>query len=139
MTHEEARPYRTVSGPTWRRMLALGHQWDLNKGGLYDARTGVINLWVSPEDHPSSWDGITITRGALPYPRDYLGEIMGTWQPGNTVVLTLLVTPYDRAPQRQLGKYPEPLEDEWAWLQAKADALVDAAERMLEPPGEEQP
>jgi len=23
---EEARPYRTVSRQTWRRMLALGHQ-----------------------------------------------------------------------------------------------------------------
>ena len=33
------------------------------------------------------------------------------------------------------GHYPPPEEDEWTWLRAKADHLVDAAERVIEPPG----
>lgn len=138
MTEEEHRPYRTVSGVTWRRMLALGHMWDINRGGLYDARSGVINLWVSPEDHPASWNDVAITQGALEYPRSYLGEIEGAWQPDGTVVLTLQVTPYERAERQRRGYYPSPEEDEWAWLQAKANALVDTTERLLAPPGADQ-
>ena len=133
---EEARPYRTVSIQTWRRMLALGHQWDVEKGGLYDSRAGVVNLWVSPEDHPSpSWDGVETTQGALAYPRSYLGAIDGDYDLKDTVTLTLEVTPYDRKKDRRPGLYPPPTEDEWTWLRVKADLLVDAAERLLEPPG----
>ena len=117
-------------------MLALGHLWDVDKGGLYDSRASVVNVWAAPEDHPSpSWDGVEITQGALAYPRSYLGGIMGDYDLKETVTLTLDVTPYDRLEARRAGQYPKPTEDEWAWLRAKADALVDAAERVLEPPG----
>ena len=136
---EEARAYRTVSIQTWRRMLALGHQWDINKGGLYDSRSGCVNVWTSPEDHPSpSWDGVEITQGALAYPRSYLGAVMSEYDLKDTVTLTLEVTPYDRFVGASTGHYPPPTEDEWAWLRAKADLLVDAAERLLEPPGADQ-
>ena len=133
---DEARPYRTVSILTWRRMLALGRQWDVDKGGLFDARAGCVNLWCSPEDHPSpSWDGVKITQGALAYPRSFLGAIDGEYDLEDTVTLTLEVTPYDRFVGASTGHYPPPEEDEWTWLRAKADHLVDAAERVIEPPG----
>ena len=45
---------------TWLKMHRTARSLDLDKGGLYDARHGgaIINLWVSPQDHPPSWAGV---------------------------------------------------------------------------------
>lgn len=135
---DPTRDFKTISAATWRKMLRLGHSMDLEKGGLFDARSGCINVWVSPEDHPPSWNGVQITRGALSHPRGYLGGIMAQLTDDlSEAVLTLEVTPYDRVPQRQMGQYPPPEEDEWEWIQAKAQHLLDLAERIIEPPGSE--
>jgi hypothetical protein len=132
---EPARDFQRVSRATWQKMLRIAHTLDVGKGGLYDARSGCINLWVSPEDHPPCWDGVPMTAGAFPQPREYLGaivaEITGDLK---EAVLTLQVTPYDRMPQREIGQYPPPEEDEWEWLAHKAQDLLDLAERLLEPP-----
>jgi hypothetical protein len=130
------REFKTVPRDTWRKMLRLAHTLDVEKGGLYDARSGCINVWVSPEDHPTSWDGVAMTDGAFPQPREYLGGIMAELTEDlSQAVLTLEVTPYDRMPQRELGKHPPPEEDEWAWVSRKAQDLLELAERLLEPPG----
>lgn len=131
------RDYKTVSAQTWRRMLRLAHYQDLQEGGLYDARSGCINVWVSPEDHPPSWNDVEITKGGLLHAREYLGGIMGEHTEDlKRVILTLEVTPYEREPQRHMGTYPTPEEDEWTWIRAKADELLQQAEQLVEPRGD---
>jgi len=127
-------------------MLRIARTLDVGKGGLYDARSGAVNLWVSPEDHPDSWDGVVMSAGAFPEPREYLGAVELDFELDsdiNTCVLELTCTPYERdratrgGVKRRVGEHPEPTEDEWAWLTAKVDALVDLAERVVEPPDSE--
>jgi hypothetical protein len=135
---EPTREYKTVPRGTWRKMQRLAHTLDVEKGGLYDARSGCINLWVSLEDHPKSWDGVEMSAGAFPEPREYLGAVNAEiTEDLSEAVLTLVVTPYTRLEQRQAGRYPPPEEDEWEWLMRKAQALLDKAESLLEPPGAE--
>src|SRR5262249_62215855 len=38
-----------------QRLLATGRAFDLETGGLSDARSGVINVWCSPDDKPACW------------------------------------------------------------------------------------
>ncbi|MFQ6027528.1 MAG: hypothetical protein ACE5Q6_08555 [Dehalococcoidia bacterium] len=133
---EPTRPYKTVSASTWRQMLRIAHILDVGRGGLYDARSGCINLWVSPDDHPPCWDGVDMTAGVFREPREYLGGIMAKLTEDlREAVLTLEVTPYERMPKRQPGRFPEPLEDEWEWVTRKANDLLELAERTIEPPG----
>jgi hypothetical protein len=62
-----------------RWLLAAGRAFDLDRGGLYDARSGVVNVWASPDDKPACWDR-PITRGALRYPREYAGALGWDWR-----------------------------------------------------------
>ena len=133
---DETRDYRTVTHDTWQKMLRLAHNLDISRGGLYDARSGCINLWVSPEDHPPCWAGVPITRGTDHYHREYLGGIYGRHtEDFKDVVLKLEVTAYQRQAERQMGEYPPPEEDEWEWLQKKGDELLEQVELLIEPPG----
>jgi hypothetical protein len=133
---QPTRAFKTVPRDTWSKMLRLARHLDVGRGGLHDARSGCINLWVSPEDHPRSWDHVEMTAGAFPEPREYLGGIMAELTGDlSEAILTLECTPYERAPSRHLGAYPPPEEDEWEWIARKANELVELAERVIEPPG----
>lgn len=136
----EKRVYLTVPRPVWRRMLQIGHRLDVsgNPPGLYDARSMAINLWVSPEDKPPSWEGIEITRGVFPEPREYLGAIEMDLEHPDTheARLVLDCTPYERAKRdghSEGHSYPTPLADEWDWLEKKANDLLALAEAELKP------
>lgn len=122
--------------PALRRLLDVAQQFDLNQGGHYDARSGVINVWCSPEDHPACW--VTpITRGGLNYPRALVGSLEWDWQGDDQVRLFVEATPYDLlGHRRQQQGLPWPLrqslpEDEWAqlldWLEAQARGLLRLA------------
>jgi hypothetical protein len=52
-----------------RQLLATEGAWDLERGGLYDARSGVINIWCSPHDKPACWDR-PISKGGLRHPEN---------------------------------------------------------------------
>ncbi|HKB36504.1 MAG TPA: hypothetical protein VKD72_08630 [Gemmataceae bacterium] len=113
------------------RLLATGHAFDLERGGHYDARSGVINIWCSPDDKPACW-GVEITRGGLPHPREYVGALGWEWNDNGRAELYVEACPYallERRPRRPLA------EGDWqavlAWLREKALALVRLAQ--LEP------
>ena len=111
-----------VSRDVWYKMLKIAHELDLNKGGICDARSGAINLWVSPEDKPSDyiWE---ITKGALNYPREYLAGLYGQFVDENTVELYLEITNYARMDEaRERFK-----RGEISWMEFKE--IVDLAER----------
>ncbi len=66
-----------------RKILAVGHEFDVNKNGLFDARSGCVNFWCSQEDKPECWD-VPILQGGLKFPRDYVGGMYWEWaEPSN--------------------------------------------------------
>jgi hypothetical protein len=110
-----------------RQLLAAGHAFDLNSGGLYDARSGVVNIWCSPTDKPACWDR-PISRGGLRYPREYVGGLGWEWPDDDHAELYVEAAPYALLDHRRR----KPLaEQEWeeilAWLREKAMGLVRLA------------
>jgi hypothetical protein len=114
-----------------RQLLATGRAWDLERGGLYDARSGVVNIWCSPDDKPACWD-VKITPGGLSHPREYVGALGWEWLDDDQAELHVEAAPYALLDHRRR----KPLtEQEWqevlAWLREKAMGLVRLA--RLEP------
>jgi hypothetical protein len=98
---------------------------------VYDARSGCINLWCSPDDKPACWKR-PITRGGLSHPREYVGALGWDWRDDDQAELYVEAAPYDLLERRRRP----PLADEaWqeilAWLREKALALARLAH--LEP------
>src|SRR5579884_3476858 len=115
----------------FRQLLATGQAWDLERGGLYDARSGAINIWCSPHDKPACWDR-PISKGGLRHPREYVGGLSWEWQDDEQADLYVEAAPYALIDQRRR----EPLtERDWqeilSWLREKALGLVRLA--RLEP------
>jgi hypothetical protein len=139
------RKLGVVSRDVWLKMLQIAHDLDLNKGGVYDARSGAINLWVAPDDKPVdyTWE---ITKGALNFPRNFLASIYGQFVDGDdNVELYLVIHNYAR---RDFAKYllnhsnisyeeykamlelaEKGTDEEWKWATDKAKWLIDAAEK----------
>jgi len=131
-----------VSRIVWQKMLEIAHDFDLDKGGVYDARSGVINLWVAPEDKPSDYT-FKITKGALRYPRNFLASIYGEFTEDGTVELYMAIHNYARVDYAgwllehgviSYKEYEEAIElsergtdEEWKWAMAKAKWLIDIA------------
>jgi hypothetical protein len=44
----------TVDSELIQRLLAIGRAFDLEQGGLYDARSGVVNVWATLHSLPHS-------------------------------------------------------------------------------------
>jgi len=68
-----------IDAEEWSHLLDKALEYDINKGGFYDARIAVINLWCSPEDKPINWEEVLITPKGLKYPRAYVGGIHGQY------------------------------------------------------------
>lgn len=76
------------------KILAVGREFDVDKGGYYDARSGAVNFWCGPEDKPSCWDQ-EIIQGALNYPRDYVSGLYWDFNEGTGKFdLRIDVVPY---------------------------------------------
>lgn len=110
-----------------RTLLATAAAFDLERGGLCDARFGLVNFWCAPDDKPDCWD-TAITRGALSHPRAYVGALGWDWLEDDRVALHVEADPHDlldRRPRRPLS------DAEWAdilgWLRRQALALVRLA------------
>ena len=110
-----------------RMLLAAAAAFDLERGGLCDARFGLANFWCAPDDRPLCWDA-EITRGCLTHPRAYVGALGWDWLDDDRVALHVEADPYDlldRRPRRPLT------ETDWAdilgWLRRQALALVRLA------------
>ncbi len=110
-----------------RTLLATAAAFDLERGGLYDARFGLINVWCAPDDRPLCWDA-EITRGAMSHPRAYVGALGWDWLDDDRVALHVEADPHDlldRRPRRPLS------DAEWAdvlgWLRRQALAIVRLA------------
>jgi len=81
----------SINDLTIRKILDYGRTHDLQKNGLYDGRSGCINIWCSPEDKPECW--VEPTKGSLIYPRDFVGTLF--WQAQGTLyTLKVDISPY---------------------------------------------
>jgi len=136
------RYFGSVSRSVWVKMLRIASDLDLDKGGIYDARSGCINIWVSPEDKPEDYN-FEINRGRLKYPRNYLATIYANYVNDNKVELYLTITNYARRDYAQMLleereiSFKEYLrikeisekgtEAEWRWAEEKARWLIDIA------------
>jgi len=137
---ERWRDFGKVHKTIWKRMLEIAHEKDLNRGGIYDARIAAINLWVAPEDKPSDWT-FPITKGALNYPREFLGGIHGEYE-GEFVKLLVHITNYSRERLARESDLPyeakeairklarEGTRAEWEWAERKVKELIDQAKEI---------
>lgn len=109
------------------RLLQTGQRHDINRGGLYDARSGCVNIWCSPQDKPSCWD-VEIDAGALNYPRSYVGALYWEWEEDELATLRVEVTPYDLLDRHGRKGIPvEAWEEILRWTEEKARELLALA------------
>lgn len=77
-----ANHYKTVIEPA----MELGKKLNVKNPeseALFDVASGCINIWCTPQDHPSGaeWKQITMTAGAFAKPAEYIGMIF--WERDN--------------------------------------------------------
>lgn len=108
-------------------MLQVGHEFDLNKDGLYDSRSGVVNIWCSDVEKPSCWND-EVTRGALDYPRDYVGALGWEYVDEDEYELYLEASPYSLFEKNGKTLCRELPEETWEeifrWLKEKSEMLI---------------
>jgi len=104
-----------------QRLIAVGHEFDVNKNGSYDSRSGAVNIWASPTDKPTCWTQY-IMRGALNYPRSYCGTLSWDWDNEiENAKLYVEAWPYDLDPEKLSNKDMECVLE---WVEKKAWELI---------------
>lgn len=105
------------------KVLQLAQRLDvganLDQEALFDARSSVINVWCTPDDHPDDtyWDQLEgqITKGAFVKEAEYVGGI--TWEWSNEIgTLKLYTTAYllnDQQVLKLSGTKNRPADIEW--------------------------
>jgi hypothetical protein len=130
-----------VSRSFVQRLLKTASEFDINKGGLFDARSVCANIWCSPDDKPSCWN-IEVTKGGLNYPREYVGGLYWDWLDDDRVSLYLDATPYALLDQARKTRQ-ELSEEAWGsihdWLKAKAQELIRLAQLQPQTVGTQCP
>lgn len=120
---------RKVSEQAFERAHRIARKEDIDRGGLYDSRSGAINIWCSPRDKPAGY-GYEIRKGALNYPRDYIATITSRRNKPEkcTVRLELQVDP-ERGGTESLGRRAEPTNEELKWAREKLDNLMERGKK----------
>lgn len=110
-----------------RQLLHTGQQHDIEEGGLYDARSGCVNLWCIPEDKPACWD-VEILAGGLSFARSYVGALEWEWDADDTAHAYIEVTPYDLLDARERdGLSAVQWEQLLSWTEEKTRDLLALA------------
>src|ERR1051326_6955853 len=108
-------------------VLQAGQRHDINHGGLYDARSGAVNIWCSPEDKPGCWD-VSVDAGDLDYPRSYVGALDWEWTEADVAEVFVEATPYDLLDRCGREELPD---DQWVevlrWTEDKGRELLALA------------
>ncbi len=112
------------------RIIRVGSQFDINKGGHYDGSGGmVVNIWCAPDDKPACWDA-PIDKGALHYPREFVGTVRFEETADDIYRLELEASPYELYSFRPRLNKPtdEELEECLDWIEVKTQELVRLAD-----------
>jgi hypothetical protein len=116
-----------------QKLLAVGSEFDVGNGGLFESGAGSVQIWCSPEDKPLGWDR-PITRGAFPEPRELVGALSWDWTGDDEAELTVQAYPYELLPRGGRGgdQWQQIPEETWSavmdWLKEKAWELVRLAQ-----------
>lgn len=126
---EKIKMYKIVSLEIWKGMLKAARNFDIQNGGFFDARSGCVNVWASPNDKPPSWSDVVITKGELNYPRSYVGGVYAKIN-DDFVELEISVTPYSRWDhEKRVSRLDRtPNIDEFEWVASKVDNLIEISE-----------
>jgi hypothetical protein len=110
------------------RMFEIGRAQDINKGGYCDASGAVINFWCGPENHPTCWNEVTIIKGGLNHPRDFVGTLRLYWISDDYATLMLEASPYPMERHAKGRPTDSDLDSCLMWLQKQVDALFNVAD-----------
>jgi hypothetical protein len=112
-----------------QKLLAVAREFDVEKGGLFDAGSGAVQLWCSPEDKPAGWNA-PITPGGFGHARELVGCLSWDWE-GEEAVLYVEGYPYELLPSRDREQWDRIPEETWRgvtqWLREKGWELVRLA------------
>ena len=119
------------------RIRDTARAFDINRGGHADNRSGCVNWWCSPDDHPACWTA-PIWPGGLDYPRDLVGTLDWDWPDQDHCRLYVEASPYELLDHLRRTLTDRPMRErvpspaDWAqildWLEEKARELVRLAD-----------
>lgn len=128
MISRQLKMSKIIDRKTMTKLLSVGRDYDISKGGYFDARSGVVNFWCSNEDRPTCWD-LEVIGGE--YPRDYVGGLYFDAK-GDKVFLELDASPYALIEPLIASDTRILTDDEWEsifdWLRIKAAELFRLAD-----------
>jgi len=126
-----------------QKLLSVGRAFDVDQGGYYDARSGVVNFWCGPDNKPSCWPN-DIKIGGLKHPRDYVGGLY--WEvEGDEFHLYLEADPFSLLEFRSGDRYnkdclsKDDSDSVFDWLKEQADGLIRLAGVSVESKGTKCP
>lgn len=112
---------------------------DIRRGGHCDWRSGAVNLWSSPENCPEGQENLVYLKGAIGYPRNFIGTVffadlsMGTYNYERARQETGKLSPYgeDRVPYENASEDITWVREQWQALWHKAMPGTQCPELFL--------
>jgi len=92
----------TVAQTEWLALRKYAYELDVDKGAYYDARIGAVNFWCGPDNKPPDWP-VPIEKGALKFPRDYVGAFFADGLRRGRITLHFDLSAYSRAEGHDSG------------------------------------
>ncbi|MBC8506916.1 MAG: hypothetical protein H8D34_18785 [Chloroflexi bacterium] len=95
---------------------------------IFEAGNGAFQIWCTPDDHPSGWEGVSMTRCAFSKPCAYVASVRWGWEGERIVHLWLSSDAYELGDHLGAGRYalhnrPEDL----TWAESKVHRLFQLA------------
>lgn len=67
---------------------------------IFEVGSGGFQVWCTPADHPTGWNGITMDRGAFSKPCAYVGSVHWKWEEETIVGLDIETSAFALADQK---------------------------------------
>jgi len=85
-------------------VLDLARQLDIatnpHPAAIFEAGSGGFQVWCTPHDHPTGWNGILMNAGAFSKPCEYLGSVHWQWEDETVIGLAIETSAYALADQK---------------------------------------
>ena len=85
-------------------VLDLARHFDIasnpDPAAIFEAGSGGFQVWCTPNDRPSGWNGISMQSGAFSKPCEYVGSVHWKWEDETIVGLNIETGAYALAEQR---------------------------------------
>lgn len=85
-------------------VLDLARKLDIatnpHPSAIFEAGSGGFQVWCTPQDHPSGWNGIAMQSGAFSKPCEYVGSAHWKWEGETIIALEIETSAYALADQK---------------------------------------